>query len=59
MRRVSPSKNYSATCRFQDPKVRDDSIVFNEDLEGDGARSFEHACKLGCEGIVAKRIDLP
>ena len=26
---------------------------------GDGAAIFEHACKLGLEGIVCKRIDLP
>jgi bifunctional non-homologous end joining protein LigD len=27
-----------------------------EHLQGDGATIFEHACKLGCEGIVSKRI---
>jgi hypothetical protein len=26
---------------------------------GDGAVGFDHACKLGCEGIVSKRIDAP
>jgi bifunctional non-homologous end joining protein LigD len=31
-------------------------IVYNEHLEGDGAR---HACRLGCEGIVSKRADSP
>jgi bifunctional non-homologous end joining protein LigD len=30
-------------------------IEFNEHLEGEGHAIFEHACKLGCEGIVAKR----
>jgi bifunctional non-homologous end joining protein LigD len=39
-------------------KVRD-GIQFNEHVEGDGPTLFLHACKLGCEGIVAKRIDLP
>ena len=34
-------------------------IEFNGFLEGEGTRIFEHACKLGHEGIVAKRIDLP
>jgi len=31
-------------------------IVLNEFLEGDGDILFEHACKLGCEGIVSKRL---
>src|SRR5579859_6741625 len=34
-------------------------IEFNPHVEGDGPTVFAHACKLGCEGIVAKRIDLP
>jgi bifunctional non-homologous end joining protein LigD len=28
---------------------------FNEHLEGDGAIVFQHACKLGLEGIISKR----
>jgi bifunctional non-homologous end joining protein LigD len=39
-------------------KVRD-GIYFNDHVEGDGAIIFAHACKLGCEGKIAKRIDLP
>jgi bifunctional non-homologous end joining protein LigD len=35
-----------------------DGIEFNAHIEGDGHTIFEHACKLGHEGIVAKRIDL-
>jgi ATP-dependent DNA ligase len=31
-------------------------IVINEVFEGDGDILFEHACKLGCEGIVSKRL---
>jgi bifunctional non-homologous end joining protein LigD len=34
-------------------------IEYVEHLAGDGALIFEHACKLGMEGIVCKRIDLP
>jgi bifunctional non-homologous end joining protein LigD len=30
-----------------------------EHLQGDGAAIFDQACKLGLEGIVCKRIDLP
>jgi len=31
-------------------------IVLNEHYEGDGEIIFRHACKLGCEGIVSKRL---
>jgi bifunctional non-homologous end joining protein LigD len=31
-------------------------IVVNEIFEGDGDILFAHACKLGCEGIVSKRL---
>jgi len=34
-------------------------IRFNEHIEGDGPTVFAHACKLGLEGIVSKRKDLP
>jgi bifunctional non-homologous end joining protein LigD len=39
--------------------VRSDGIRFSEHLDGDGAIIFAHACKLGLEGIVSKRRDLP
>jgi bifunctional non-homologous end joining protein LigD len=39
-------------------KVRD-GIEFVDHIEGDGADIFKAACKLGHEGIVAKRKDLP
>jgi bifunctional non-homologous end joining protein LigD len=34
-------------------------IVVNEHYDGHGEIVFEHACKLGCEGIVAKRLGSP
>ena len=34
-------------------------IRFNEHIEGDGPTVFAHACKMGLEGIVSKRRDLP
>ena len=34
-------------------------IVLNEIFEGDGEVLFAHACKLGCEGIVSKRLGSP
>jgi bifunctional non-homologous end joining protein LigD len=32
-------------------------VRYVEHLEGDGALIFKHACKLGLEGIVSKRLD--
>ena len=32
-------------------------IRFNEHIEGDSPTVFDHACKLGLEGIVSKRKD--
>jgi bifunctional non-homologous end joining protein LigD len=32
-------------------------IVLNEHVAGDGPTVFEHACRLGSEGIVSKKID--
>ncbi len=31
----------------------------NEHLDGDGALIFQHACRLGLEGVISKRRDLP
>jgi bifunctional non-homologous end joining protein LigD len=36
-----------------------DGIAFNQHYDGDGAAIFEHACALGCEGIVSKRLGSP
>ena len=40
-------------------KVAAPGIRFNEHIEGDGATIFEHACKLGFEGIVSKHREHP
>jgi bifunctional non-homologous end joining protein LigD len=37
----------------------DAGIVLNEHLAMEGVVVFEHACKLGAEGIVSKRIAAP
>ena len=34
-------------------------IQYSEHLEGDGAKIFAHACKLGAEGIVSKHRSTP
>ena len=33
--------------------------MLNEHYDGDGEIVFKHACKLGCEGIVSKRLGSP
>jgi bifunctional non-homologous end joining protein LigD len=35
------------------------NIVLNEHFEEDGEIVFREACKLGCEGIVSKRLGSP
>ena len=35
------------------------SIMLNEHYDGDGEIVFKDACKLGCEGIVSKRLGSP
>jgi bifunctional non-homologous end joining protein LigD len=34
----------------------DHGLVLNEHFTGEGAVIFKHVCKLGCEGIVSKRL---
>jgi bifunctional non-homologous end joining protein LigD len=34
-------------------------IRLSEHLDGDGEAAFAHACRMGLEGIVAKRRDKP
>ena len=36
-----------------------DGIALNEHFSGDGAIIYKHACALGCEGIVSKRLGSP
>ena len=31
-------------------------VLFSEHLIGDGQKMFEHAAKLGWEGIISKRV---
>ncbi len=53
-KQMSLFDGFSATVRGPHP-----GIVLNEIFEGDGDILFEHACKLGCEGIVSKRLGSP
>jgi bifunctional non-homologous end joining protein LigD len=34
-------------------------VLYSEHLEEDGPAMLKHACRLGLEGIVSKRVDLP
>ena len=36
-----------------------DAITYNEHFSHDGNAVFAHACRLGLEGIVSKRLDAP
>jgi bifunctional non-homologous end joining protein LigD len=35
------------------------AIQYSEHLTGDGPTVFDHACRMGLEGIVSKRVDAP
>jgi hypothetical protein len=48
------ASNSAARMRAAGPNARLDFL--NEFFEGDGDILFAHACKLGCEGIVSKRL---
>jgi bifunctional non-homologous end joining protein LigD len=37
-------------------EMKKSGIVLNEHFEEDGAIVFREACRLGCEGIVSKRL---
>jgi hypothetical protein len=47
------SSSASASWQLRGPQA---GIVVNEVFEGDGDVPFAHVCKLGCEGIVSKRL---
>ena len=40
-------------------RAKRQTIHFNERLTGDGPTVFNHACRMGLEGIVSKRVDPP
>jgi bifunctional non-homologous end joining protein LigD len=46
-------------AKLQRLVIESHGIRYSEHLEGDGVIVFAHACKLGLEGIVSKRRDLP
>jgi len=51
------SRSRNGRRRWQSCCVgRSTGIAFNEHYSGDGAIIYKHACALGCEGIVSKRL---
>jgi bifunctional non-homologous end joining protein LigD len=46
-------------AKLQRLLIESHGIRFSEHIEDDGTIVFAHACKLGLEGIVSKRRDLP
>jgi bifunctional non-homologous end joining protein LigD len=57
--RLQPFEHRKGT--LADLLLRDasDGIAFNKHFAGDGGEIFKHACALGCEGIVSKRLGTP
>ncbi|QJP14651.1 ATP-dependent DNA ligase [Starkeya sp. ORNL1] len=46
--------------RLLDPMLNQDGLIrLSEEIEGDGSALLKHACKLGLEGIIGKRLDKP
>jgi bifunctional non-homologous end joining protein LigD len=57
--RVEPLEQRRDRLRHLLSEVTGAGIQFNEHIDGDGATVFEHACKLGFEGIVSKHRKHP
>jgi bifunctional non-homologous end joining protein LigD len=57
LRREPIEARKSALARLIPPELA--GLAFAEHLEDDGPTVFRHACKLGCEGIVSKRVGSP
>jgi hypothetical protein len=47
------AKHHRPVRRLSGPPP--DGLIFSEAIAGDGPTVFEHACRLGAEGIVSKR----
>ena len=57
--RQAPIEERKAVLGWLLKRNRCDGITFNEHHALDGAIIFKHACALGCEGIVSKRLGSP
>jgi hypothetical protein len=53
--RCAPDRHQNSAA----DSARGSGIVFNDHADEDGAIVFQHACKMGLEGIVSKRLSTP
>jgi hypothetical protein len=51
------SRLWNGGCYWRNSSKPRSGLVLNAQFEQDGRLVFEHACLLGCEGIVSKRKD--
>jgi hypothetical protein len=56
-RRLKPGRRGSMLAKLLSKAGA--GVYLSEHLAGDGAIIFEHACRMGLEGIVSKRRDFP
>ena len=56
--RREPLLDRKAKLRKALARVKD-GIAFNDHIEDDGRLVFDQACRMGLEGLIAKRIDQP
>jgi len=56
LRRVPIERKHKLARLVRTPRP---GIVVNEHYDGDGEIVFKYCCKLGCEGIVSKRLGSP
>ena len=54
-----PSIENAARTAISTGRMLHDGIAVNEHFGNDGAVIYKHACALGCEGIVSKRLGSP
>jgi bifunctional non-homologous end joining protein LigD len=57
--RPDPLEERRGTLQYLLRKVTEPGVQLNEHIVGDGATVFEHACRLGLEGIVSKHRERP
>jgi bifunctional non-homologous end joining protein LigD len=46
-------------CQLAGLQLQHEGLALNETFSGESALIYKHACALGCEGIVSKRLGTP